>query len=108
MLLSWSRPTLVFKLESGMDAFIGYHYCVADNLVVLFFFGGVDILLRKETKHNSNINIILKLPIWAQPALVFNQDASKYLSFGKLRSVDFFPFQLDDFHLKSLSDPFEI
>ena len=108
-LLSWSRPTLVFKLESGMDAFKScFLVIIIVRLIIWLFYSflGVDILSRKGTKHNSNINIILKLPSWAQPALVLNQDVSGYWSFGKLHSVDLFLFGIDYFHLTGLSDPF--
>ena len=106
-LLSWSRPTLVFKLKSGMDAFkSSLLLIIIVWLTIWNIFFGVNILLQKETKHNSNINIILKLPSWAQPALVLNQDVSGYWSFGKLHSVDLFLFGIDYFHLTGLSDPF--
>ena len=67
---------------------------------------GGDILLRKETKHNSNINIIPKLPSWDQPYLVFYQDAFKYWSFGKLHFRDLFPFHNGWFPLNKPFWPF--
>ena len=49
-LLSWSRPTLVFKLESGMDAFKScFLVIIIVRLIIWLFYSflGVDILLRK-------------------------------------------------------------